>query len=458
MLFDKKQDKFKEECGVFGIFKNYTSELGEVFYPGLVSLQHRGEESSGISYTNSGGMKTKKASGMVFNLFSKEDFYKTQYFSAIGHVRYSTSGDTSIKNAQPFQEETIEGSISLAHNGNLLNYLNIKYELEKKGKIFKSNSDSEIILKFILEQIEEGNEMEKAISCAIDTLKGAFSVIILMKDKLIGFRDKKGIRPLCLGKVEGNYVLSSESTSINITGGEYIRDVQPGEIVIIDKKGIKSIKNEEAYCNCICALEYIYFSRSDSIIDGINLSQFRIKCGEKLYEKYKLNSDIVMGVPESGNFAALGYSKASNIPYSIGLIKNSYVGRNFIKATEKERKRDINIKINAIKSIVQGKSIIVIDDSIVRGTSSKKVVSSLRNAGAKEVHFMVASPKINYYCNLGIDIKNKKELLSFKKTKEEMRNFIGADSLEFLSLKEMKQCLNNINVCTGCFDGSYADY
>ncbi|MBY6951807.1 amidophosphoribosyltransferase [Clostridium botulinum] len=458
MLFDIKQDKFREECGVFGIFKDYTSELGEIFYPGLVSLQHRGEESSGISYTNSKGMRTKKDSGVVSNVFSKEDFYEMEYFSAIGHVRYSTSGDASIKNAQPFQEETAEGSISLAHNGNLLNYLNIKYELEKKGMIFKSNSDSEIILKFILEKIQEVREIEKAIAYAINTLKGAFSVLILTEDKLIGFRDKKGIRPLCLGKLEGNYVLSSESTSIDVVGGEYIRDVDPGEIVVIDKKGIKFIKNKEVYCSSLCALEYIYFSRPDSIIDGINLSQFRIKCGEKLYEKYKLKSDIVIGVPESGNFAALGYSKASNIPYSIGLIKNSYVGRNFIKATEKERKKNINIKINAIKSIVKDKSVIVIDDSIVRGTSSKKVVSALRKAGAREVHFMVASPKINYYCNLGIDIKSKKELLSFRKTKEEMRNFIGAHSLEFLSLIDMEQCLNKSNICTGCFDGSYANY
>ncbi|ACO86739.1 amidophosphoribosyltransferase [Clostridium botulinum] len=458
MLFDRKQDKFREECGVFGVFKDYTSELGEIFYPGLVSLQHRGEESSGISYTTSKGMITKKALGMVSNLFSKEDFYKMKYFSTIGHVRYSTSGNASIENAQPFQEETIDGSISLAHNGNLLNYLNIKYELDKKGIIFKSNSDSEIILKFILEKIQEVREIEKAIAYAINTLKGAFSVLILTEDKLIGFRDKNGIRPLCLGKIEGNYVLSSESASIDVVGGEYIRDVDPGEIVVINKKGIKFIKNKEVYCSSLCALEYIYFSRPDSIIDGINLSQFRIKCGEKLYEKYKLNSDIVMGVPESGNFAALGYSKESNIPYSIGLIKNSYVGRNFIKATEKERKRDINIKINAIKSIVQDKSVIVIDDSIVRGTSSKKVVSALKKAGAREVHFMVASPKINYYCNLGIDIKSKKELLSFQKTKEEMRKFIGADSLEFLSLIDMEQCLNKSNICTGCFDGSYANY
>ncbi|ACA55275.1 amidophosphoribosyltransferase [Clostridium botulinum A3 str. Loch Maree] len=458
MLFDKEQDKFREECGVFGIFKDYTSELGEIFYPGLVSLQHRGEESSGISYTTNKGMRTKKVLGMVPNLFSKEDFYKMKYFSAIGHVRYSTSGNASIENVQPFQEETAEGSISLAHNGNLLNYLNIKYELEKRGNIFKSNSDSEIILKFISEKIQEVREIEKAIAYAINTLKGAFSVLILTEDKLIGFRDKNGIRPLCLGKVEGNYVLSSESTSIDVVGGEYIRDVDPGEIVVINKKGIKFIKNKEVYCSSLCALEYIYFSRPDSIIDGINISQFRIKCGEKLYEKYKLNSDIVMGVPESGNFAALGYSKKSNIPYSIGLIKNSYVGRNFIKATEKERKKNINIKINAIKGIVQHKSIIVIDDSIVRGTSSKKVVSALRKAGAREVHFMVASPKINYYCNLGIDIKSKKELLSFQKTKEEMRKFIEADSLEFLSLIDMEQCLNKSNICTGCFDGSYANY
>ncbi|EJO5348905.1 amidophosphoribosyltransferase [Clostridium botulinum] len=458
MLFDKKQDRFKEECGVLGAFKNNISQLGEVFYPGLVSLQHRGEESSGISYTNSYGMNSKKALGVVSNLFYKEDFYKTEYFSAIAHVRYSTSGDNSIKNAQPFQEKTIQGAISLAHNGNLLNYLNIKYELEMKGKIFKSNSDSEIILKFILEKIEKGKKIEEAIAYAIDTLKGAFSVLILMEDKLIGFKDKRGIRPLCIGKLKGNYILSSESAAINVIGGEYIREVDPGEIIIIDKYGLKSIKNKERSCNCICALEYIYFSRPDSIIDGINLCQFRIKCGEKLYEKYKLNSDIVIGVPESGNFAALGYSKASNILYSIGLIKNSYVGRNFIKATEKERERHINVKISAIKNIVEGKSIIVIDDSIVRGTSSKKVVSSLRKAGAKEVHFMVASPKINYYCNLGIDIKNKKELLSFQKTKEEMRNFIEADSLEFLSLKDIKQCLNNSRICTGCFDGEYAHY
>ncbi|NFN88487.1 amidophosphoribosyltransferase [Clostridium sporogenes] len=458
MLLDEEQDKFKEECGVFGIFKNYTSELGEIFYPGLISLQHRGEESAGISYINSDGIKTKKALGLVSNLFSEEDFYKTKYFSAIGHVRYSTSGDAYIKNAQPFQEEILGETISLAHNGNLLNYLNIKYELEKKGEKFKSNSDSEVILKFILEKIEKGETIEKAITCAIDSLKGAFSVLILMKDSLIGFRDKNGIRPLCLGKVEENYILSSESAAINVVGGQYIRDVESGEIIIINQNGLKSIKSRVVGCNFICALEYIYFSRPDSIIDGINLSQFRIRCGEELYKKYKLDSDIIIGVPESGNFAAMGYSKASNIPYSIGLIKNSYLGRNFIKSTEKERKRDINIKINAIESIVQGKKVIVIDDSIVRGNSSRQVVYSLRKAGAKEIHFMVASPKINYYCNLGIDIKNKKELLSFKKNKEEMKRFIEADSLEFLSLKDMKKCLNNINICTGCFNGDYADY
>lgn len=456
MLLDQNKDRFQEECGVFGIHKGDYTNLPDIFYGALTSLQHRGEESSGVTCITEKGMITKKALGLVSNLFSKKDVLKIQYSSAIGHVRYSTCGEVSLRNAQPIQDISIKNNIALAHNGNLLNKSDIKEKLEKEGLKFAATTDSEVILKFLIKELNNKKSLEQGVVKAIKELKGAFSVLVLTENKLIGFRDEKGIRPLVLGKVGENYVLSSETAAITSVGGHFIRDVGAGEIVIIDKWGLKSIETTKNKSN-ICALEYIYFSRPDSFIENINVCDFRMKCGQMLYKSYEKQGDIVIGVPDSGLLAALGYSKASNIPYEIGIIKNPYAGRNFIKPTEKKREKNINVKLNIIKPVVRNKKVIVIDDSIIRGTSSKRIVYELKKAGALEVHFKVASPRVDFNCNLGIDIKNTKELLSSNKSLEDMRKFIGADSLEFLSLDAMKKCLKDVNICTGCFNGIYAD-
>ncbi len=452
--FDLSNDKFREECGVFGIYSNKSIDVSSMIYYGLYALQHRGQESAGIAVSNGEGIDIHKGMGLVTEAFTKESLIKLKGDIGIGHVRYSTCGDTRIENAQPLLSQSKLGSIAMAHNGTLVNADVIRELLEDGGHIFQTSIDSEVIATLIARGAKKG--IEKAIFDAIQAVRGSFSMVILTEDKLIGVRDPHGIRPLCLGKIEDGYVLSSESCALDAIGAELVRDIEPGEIIIIDSNGIKSYKySENTQCQT-CAFEYIYFARPDSTIDGLDVHYSRVRAGEELYNEYKIDADIVVAVPDSGIPAAIGYSKASGVPYDTGFIKNRYVGRTFITPSQEIREKAVAVKLNPLKVNINGKRVILIDDSIVRGTTSKYLVDSLRRAGAKEVHFLVASPIVKFPCYFGIDTPYRSELIGAKKSIEEIREVIGADTLGYLSMEGIYKCFKkDCGYCVGCFNGIY---
>ena len=454
LMLDPSNDKFKEECGVFGVYTNKSMDVSSMVYYGLYALQHRGQESAGIAVANGESVDIHKGMGLVTEAFSKDDLNKLKGFAAIGHVRYSTSGDTRIENAQPLLSQSKLGSIAMAHNGTLVNADVIRELLEDGGHIFHTSIDSEVIANLIARGAKKG--IERAIFDAIQAVRGSFAMVILTEDKLIGVRDPHGIRPLCLGKLDEGYVLSSESCALDAIGAELVRDIEPGEIIIIDDNGIKSYKySENTQCQT-CAFEYIYFARPDSTIDGLDVHYSRLRAGEELYNENKIEADIVVAVPDSGIPAAIGYSKASGIGYDTGFVKNRYVGRTFITPSQEIREKAVSVKLNPLKVNVNGKRVILIDDSIVRGTTSKHLVDALRRAGAKEVHFLVASPIVKFPCYFGIDTPYRSELIGAKKSIEEIRDAIGADSLGYLSMKGMYKCFkNDCEYCVGCFNGIY---
>jgi amidophosphoribosyltransferase len=449
-----EDDKFKEECGVFGIFANEPLDVASVTYYGLYALQHRGQESAGIAVATESGIECHKDMGLVSDVFSQERLRSMKGAIAIGHVRYSTTGSSSVNNAQPIISKYKLGSIAVAHNGNLVNADIIKELLEDSGCIFQTSIDSEVILNLIARGARRG--IERAVVDAIQAIKGSYAIVLQTQDKLIGVRDPNGIRPLCVGKINDNYILCSESCALDAVGAELIRDVKPGEIVIIDKEGLKSISFAERIKHETCAFEYIYFARPDSIIDGINVYSARIEAGKQLFKEHAIEADIVIGVPDSGMQAAMGYSKASGIPYETGFIKNKYVARTFIAPSQELRERALAVKLNPLKVNIEGKRVIIIDDSIVRGTTSKKLVDSLRKAGAVEVHFIAASPVVKYPCYFGIDTPYRKDLIGAQLAIESIRKEIGADSLGFLSLEGLMISLGGKNkFCLGCFNGIY---
>ncbi|MDU5106750.1 MULTISPECIES: amidophosphoribosyltransferase [unclassified Clostridium] len=454
LVLDPSNDKFKEECGVFGIYSNKSIDVASMVYYGLYALQHRGQESAGIAVSNGETIDIHKGMGLVTDAFSKENLDNLKGSIAIGHVRYSTSGDTRIENAQPLLSQSKLGAIAMAHNGTLVNADVIRELLEDGGHIFHTSIDSEVIANLIARGAKKG--IERAIFDAIQAVRGSFAMVILTEDKLIGVRDPHGIRPLCLGKIEDGYVLSSESCALDAIGAELIRDIEPGEIIIIDKNGIKSYKySENTQCQT-CAFEYIYFARPDSTIDGLDVHYSRVRAGEELYNEYKIDADIVVAVPDSGIPAAIGYSKASGIAYDTGFVKNRYVGRTFITPSQEIREKAVAVKLNPLKVNISGKRVILIDDSIVRGTTSKHLVDSLRRAGAKEVHFLVASPIVKFPCYFGIDTPYRSQLIGSKKSTEEIKEAIGADSLGYLSMEGMYKCFKkNCGYCVGCFNGIY---
>lgn len=454
LILDPANDKFKDECGVFGVYVNKPMDVASMTYYGLYALQHRGQESAGIAVANGEGVDIHKGMGLITEAFSKEDLNRLKGFAAIGHVRYSTCGDTRIENAQPLLSQTKLGSIAMAHNGTLVNADVIRELLEDGGHVFHTSIDSEVIANLIARGAKKG--IEKAIYDSIQAIRGSFAMVILTKDKLIGVRDPHGIRPLCLGKTEEGYVLSSESCALDAIGAELIRDVEPGEIIIIDDNGIKSYKySENTQCQT-CAFEYIYFARPDSTIDGLDVHESRVRAGEQLFREYKIDADVVVAVPDSGIPSAIGYSKASGIPYDTGFVKNRYVGRTFITPSQAIRERAVAVKLNPLKSNISGKKVVLIDDSIVRGTTSKHLVDSLRRAGAKEVHFLVASPIVKFPCYFGIDTPYRSELIGAKKSIEEIREAIGCDSLGYLSMEGMYSCFKEkCGYCVGCFNGIY---
>ncbi|QCX33102.1 amidophosphoribosyltransferase [Caloramator sp. E03] len=446
-------DKFKEECGVFGIFSKEKTDVAAITYYGLYALQHRGQESSGIVISDGKKLTCHKDMGLVSEVFKNDVFRGMEGFLAIGHVRYSTTGSSEVSNAQPILGQYKLGSIAIAHNGNLVNAGVVRELLEDGGVIFQTSIDSEVVLNLIARGAKKG--IEKAVVDAIQAVKGSYAIVILTEDKLIGVRDPNGIRPLCIGKIDEAYILCSESCAIDAVGGEFIRDVRPGEVVIIDSNGLKSFNFVEKTKCETCAFEFIYFARPDSTIDGINVYTSRVRAGEILYNQCPADADMVIGVPDSGVAAAIGYAKASNIPYGIGLIKNKYVGRTFISPNQQVREKAVSLKLNALKVNVEGKRIVLIDDSIVRGTTSRKLVEILRKAGAKEIHFRVASPIVKYPCYFGIDTPHRKELIGSTAELDAIKEEIGADSLGYLSIDGLLSALGNKNFCLGCFNGIY---
>ena len=465
------EDKFHDECGVVGIFG--ADNAARLSYFALTSLQHRGQESAGIAVSDGTKIKLHKSTGLVSDAFEQNHFEKLDGNIAVGHVRYATAGGRTIENAQPFMNSFKNGSIALAHNGQLVNHTKMREMLEDYGSTFSSTSDSEVILKLIVRKyIENGghlgttdnstsNEAEtqrrfiEAVKQTVLQIKGSFALTIMTEKLLIGVRDPNGIRPLCLGTIEGaSYILASESCAIDAVNGQFIRDVEPGEMVIINRDGLRSIKYTQDKKRT-CIFEYVYFARPDSVIDGISVQEARYKMGEVLAREAAVDADVVIGVPDSGIGAALGYARASGVPYGMGIIKNKYIGRTFIAPTQAEREAMVFVKLNAIKSDLEGKRVIVIDDSIVRGTTSRRLVQILRRAGAREVHFRVSSPPVKFPCHLGIDTPSKAELISSSHELEAIRTEIGADSLAFISLEGMIEALGADAFCKGCFNGEY---
>lgn len=448
------KDKMEEECGVFGIYSKEVNEVAQITYYGLYALQHRGQESVGISVSNLGEIVTYKGMGLTADVFTPETLNNLVGNAAIGHVRYSTTGASKLENAQPLESRYKLGQIAVAHNGNLTNAKIIRELLEDAGSTFNTSIDSEVIIKMIARKAN-GN-VEDAIRSTVGAIKGAYALVILAGNKLVGVRDPYGIRPLCLGINEnGDYILASESCAIDAVGGTLIRDVLPGEMVIIDENGVKSVKYSENNKKAPCSFEHIYFARPDSVIDGLNVYESRVEAGRLLAKQMKVDADVVIGVPDSGIPAAIGFAEASGIPYAIGLVKNKYIGRTFIKPTQALREQAVMVKLNPLKVNLEGKRVVIIDDSLVRGTTSKILIEIIRRAGAKEVHFRSASPAVKHSCYFGIDTAHREELIAARLSVEEIRKEINADTLDYLSMENMLKSLKGCDYCVGCFNGEY---
>ncbi|MDL2287561.1 amidophosphoribosyltransferase [Eubacteriales bacterium OttesenSCG-928-G02] len=454
------ENKLHEECGVFGIFSNDKEiDVARLTYIALYSLQHRGQESCGITVNDDGVMNTYRDIGLVSEVFTKEKLESLNHGNiAIGHVRYSTPDASARRNAQPIQINHIKGSMSIAHNGNIINVAQLRNELEQEGLIFHSTSDTEIIAYLIARSRLRTKSIEESVAEALPKLEGAFSLVMTSPQKMIAARDPRGFKPLCIGMLDNSYIISSESCAINAVGGKFIRDVEAGEIVVIDKDGIRSIPK---YCNTqkesLCVFEYIYFARSDSDICGTSVHTARKRLGALLAEEHPIEADVVIGVPDSGIDAAIGYAEKSGIPYGIGLIKNKYIGRTFIQPEQKTREDTVRIKLNAVSSTVKGKRVIMVDDSIVRGTTSARIVKILKEAGATEVHMRSSAPPFLYPCYFGTDIDSQDKLIACNYTMDEIKNMIGADTLGYLEIKDLPNILdiNKDKICKACFDGVY---
>ncbi len=452
--------KIKEECGIFGVYsKESKDQLAYMIDVGLSALQHRGEESCGIAINCDGLITYRKDLGLVAKVFSKHVLEELpEGKMGIGHVRYSTTGKARKENAQPMVIRHKKGNLAVVHNGNIINAQELREELEEKGAIFTTTTDTEIICHIIVQERLKSNSIEEAVEKAMKRLKGSYSLLIMTSTKLLAVRDPQGFRPLCIGKTENRTVFASESCALDITGAKFERDVKPGEIVIVKNNQIESKQTNENAPKGFCSFEYIYFARPDSIIDGISIHKFREDAGRFLAKQAPVNADIVAGVPDSGLDAALGYSKESGVHYDIIFTKSKYIGRTFIQNAQEKRNELVGLKLNPIKESVQGKKIILIDDSIVRGTTIKNIIAVLRKAGAKEVHLRIASPAFVDACYFGTDIDNKEDLITYNRTTEDVRKIIGADSLEYLSLDSLKAITKNCkipNLCVGCFTGKY---
>lgn len=447
-----------EECGVFGVISPENCDVASMSYYGLYALQHRGQESCGIVVNDDGVFASHKDLGLVNEVFSKDVLYSfPKGRLAVGHVRYGTTGATNRNNCQPIEVNHQKGKMALAHNGNLSNAAALRNELELSGAIFHSTSDTETIAYIITKERLKAPSIEEAVSRAMNTLDGAYSLVLMSSQKLICARDPYGFRPLCYGKTEdGTYVVASESCAITAVGGEFIRDVEPGEILVFSEQGVVSKKE---HCNKkdkkLCIFEYIYFSRPDSVIDGVSVHASRVRAGEILAKSHPVDADIVIGAPDSGLDAALGFSRESGIPYGIGLIKNKYIGRTFISPGQGARLDSVRIKLSAVEETVKNKRVVLVDDSIVRGTTMGRVVKILRSAGAKEVHIRISSPPFLHPCYYGTDIDSEENLIACKYKVSEIAENIGADSLGYFPVEKLNLLANNNCFCSACFDGDY---
>ena len=458
----ENNDKLKEECGVFGVYDFDGHDVASTIYYGLLALQHRGQESCGIAVSDTNGPKGKvlssKDMGLVNEAFTPEQLEKLKGDIGVGHVRYSTAGGSTRENAQPLVLNYVKGTLALAHNGNLINAAELRRDLEYTGAIFQTTIDSEVIAYHIARERLNSKTAEEAVNRACLKIKGAYALVVMSPRKLMGARDPYGFKPLCIGKRDNAYILASETCALDTIGAEYVRDVLPGETVTITpENGIVSDmsralpKEKEARC----IFEYIYFARPDSHIDGISVYASRIKAGRFLAMDSPVDADLVVGVPESGNAAALGYSLQSGIPYGTAFVKNSYVGRTFIKPKQSSRESSVRVKLNVLKEAVDGKRIIMIDDSIVRGTTSDRIVKMLRDAGAKEVHVRISSPPFLWPCYFGTDVPAREQLIAYNRSIEDIRKIIGADSLGYLEINRLREMVDGLNICEGCFTGNY---
>ena len=451
-----------EECGVFGIYDFDGSDVASSIYYGLFALQHRGQESCGIAVSETSGPKGKissyKGMGLVNEVFDEETLEKMKGDIGVGHVRYSTAGASTRENAQPLVLNYVKGTLALAHNGNLINAKELRKDLEYTGAIFQTTIDSEVIAYHIARERLNSKTAEEAVRRACMKLKGAYALVVASPRKLIGARDPFGFKPLCIGKRDNAYILASETCALDTIGATFVRDVRPGEVVTITpEKGIESdfsmaLPSEQ---EARCIFEYIYFARPDSHIDGVSVYASRIKAGKFLAMDSPVEADLVTGVPESGNAAALGYSLQSGIPYGTAFVKNGYVGRTFIKPKQSSRESSVQVKLNVLKEAVAGKRVIMIDDSIVRGTTSDRIVRMLREAGAREVHVRISSPPFLWPCYFGTDIPEREQLIAYNRSIEEIRQIIGADSLGYLQLERLSEMAEGLPICTGCFTGKY---
>lgn len=455
-LFDAK---IKEACGIFGIFCPSGQEAAHSIYYGLCSLQHRGQEACGIAVSDTegprGNIVFRKDLGLVNEVFHEKDLMHLHGNLGIGHVRYSTTGASTVENAQPLVLKYLKGTLALAHNGNLTNTDALRQELEEQGALFHTTTDSEIIAHCIARERPKVGSVEEAVKKTAAKIKGAYALVITSPRKLIGVRDPLGLKPLCLGKRGNSWMLSSESCAFTALDAEFVRDIRPGEIITITKDGISSDFSLEQEKKAHCIFEYIYFSRLDSVEDGIRVYDARIRSGASLALSYPVEADLVTGVPDSGIPAAVGYSQESGIPFIPAFYKNSYVGRTFIKPTQKERESAVHLKLSVLESVVKGKRIVLIDDSIVRGTTIAGLIQMLKEAGAVSVHVRISSPPFLYPCYFGTDVPSNRQLIASSHTTEEICKMIGADSLGYLKLEDLQKMVGDLPLCKACFDSQY---
>jgi amidophosphoribosyltransferase len=448
------KDRPKDECGVCGIFGH--PDAARLTYFGLYALQHRGQESTGIVTSDGSKISQHKAMGLVPEVFTEKILQDLKGHLAVGHVRYSTTGASHILNAQPFTVNHKGGTLAVAHNGNLVNTRALRDELEELGSIFQTTMDTEVVVHLLVRNSPKG--LEAAISETFSKVKGAYSMVLMTLDQLVAIRDPGGFRPLCLGQLNnGGYIVASETCALDLVEAQYIRDVEPGEVLIIDKNGLKSLFPWPKQKHSFCIFEHVYFARPDSDIFGMNVYQSRKQMGKILAQECKLDADLVMPFPDSGNYAAIGYSQESGIPLEMGVIRNHYVGRTFIQPTQSMRDFSVRVKLNPVRSFLEGKRVVIIEDSIIRGTTGRSRIKSLRSVGVKEVHMLISCPPTRHPCYYGIDFPSNTELIAAKKTVDEIREYLDLDTLYYLSLEGMVRAtgVSSDSFCKACFDGKY---